>query len=305
VLAVTTTPRGGRFTRVMTRLEESTYLFGRTEGTTAALFRVTFGVFATWQAVGVLLNVDRYFGPHALVPPDPARFSALSAVMWAYDSSAWVHGLAWFFLAVATLFTLGVWPRLTLALVAYLHISFQHRNPLILNAGDRLFAIVAVLALFLPLGARLALASRQRSGTVFGQRAIELQIRLVYLMTAIAKLMEQPWQDGTALYHVLASPVLAEWPIEVESRALIAIMTYGTLAFELAFALLVGWRPARRPLLLAGVVFHLGIEITMRIPTFSFLMMISYLAFLTDAEARWLLSLGGRAPWAERVAGAG
>jgi hypothetical protein len=26
-------------------------------------------------------------------------------------------------------------------------------------------------------------------------------------------------------------------------------------------------------------------------------MMISYLAFLSDAEARWLLSLGGRAPW--------
>jgi hypothetical protein len=294
---VTTTPRDGRFTRVLTRLEESAYLFGRTEGTTAALFRVPFGVFAMWQAVGVLLNVDRYFGPHALVPPDPARFSSLSAVMWAYDSSAWVHGLAWLFLVAATLATLGVWPRLSLGLVAYLHIAFQHRNPLILNAGDRLFAIVAVLALFLPLGARFALFSRQREGTVFGQRMIELQVRLVYLMTAIAKLAEEPWRDGTALFHVLASPVLAEWPIEVESRALIAVMTYGTLVFELAFALLVGWRPARRPLLLAGVALHLGIEITMRIPTFSFLMMISYLAFLSDAEARWLLSLGGRAPW--------
>jgi hypothetical protein len=292
----------GRASSALAKLEESPHFFGPSDGTTAAVFRVVFGVFAAWQAVGALLNVDRYFGPHALVPPDPSRYSRLSAVMWAYDSSAWVHGLAWLWLAAAVLTTLGVRPRLSLALVAYLHISFQHRNPLLLNGGDRLFAIVAVLALFLPLGARFALWSRQRTGTVFGQRAIELQIRLVYLMTAIAKLMEQPWQDGTALFHVLASPVLAEWPIEVESRAVIAVMTYGTLAFEIAFPLLVGWKPARRPLLLAGVVFHLGIEITMRIPTFSFLMMISYLAFLSDAEARWLLSLGGRAPWAGRVA---
>lgn len=130
-----------RVVRRLAVLEESAYLFGPADGTAAAVFRLTFGVFSIWQAFGVLLNADRYFGPHALVPPDPARYSRLSAVMWAYDSSAWVHGLAWLFLAVTTLFTLGVWPRLTLALVAYLHISFQHRNPLILNSGDRLFAI--------------------------------------------------------------------------------------------------------------------------------------------------------------------
>ena len=66
----------------------------------------------------------------------------------------------------------------------------------------------------------------------------------------------------------------------------IALMTYGTLTIELSLGLLI-WVPRLRLYVLAaGVFLHLGIEYAMNIPLFAFLMMASYLSFLTPQDLK-------------------
>ncbi len=192
---------------------------------------------------------------------------------------------------------LGFYPRIATLVVAYLHLSFQFRNPFILNSGDRLFMIIAALAAFMPLGHRFSIDAllRARRGrappeaTVWGQRLVGMQIAYVYLNSAVAKLSNPRWQNGMALRDVLSSPVFAEYPHYVDSRAVIYFVTYMTLALELAFPVLVWWKRYRPWMLLWGIAFHAGIDATMIIPIFSSMMIVSYAAYLSDDETKWLL----------------
>ena len=265
------------------------FVMGPTEGHAAAIFRVCLGLLAMWQALQALLNVERYFGPHAMIDSALAQgpIARLGAVSFAPSSIGYLYGLGGLLMFAGLMVALGVWPRLFAALVAYLHISFQLRNPYIVNAADLLFGIVCVLSIAMPLGKVGAVRSRERAGTVWGQRLVGIQVCFVYLITAIQKVSHEVWQDGTALRYVFKSPLLAEWPADISAPWIIAPLTYGTLVFEFAFPILV-WTRLRRWLLAAGTIFHVGIDITTRIPLFSVLMISSYAVFLSDDEARRL-----------------
>lgn len=270
------------------------------DGTTAALFRVLFGAEAVWQAVGILWNIDRYWGPQGTIPFDIVakdEFIWMSAFRWAPASATFAHALGIAFAIAAVCLFIGFYPRVATLVVAYLHLSFQFRNPFILNSGDRLFMIVAALAAFMPLGHRFSVDAllRARRGrappeaTVWGQRLVGMQIAYVYLNSAVAKLSNPRWQNGMALRDVLSSPVFAEWPHYVDNRAVIYFFTYMTLALELAFPVLVWWKRYRPWMLLWGIAFHAGIDATMIIPIFSSMMVVSYAAYLSDEETAWLV----------------
>ncbi len=271
-----------------------------TDGSAAALLRVFLGLIAGWQSLGIWLNLDRYWGPSGMIPfefvsRDP--FIRVSVLAWAPESFALLQLVAALFSLAAVALLLGLQPRIAALVLAYLHISLQHRNPFILNAGDRLFAIVVALATLMPLASRYSFdgwlrAKRglaARSGTVWGQRLVGLQIAWVYLASVIEKLAYARWREGVALREVLASPLLTEWPIEVNSKPLLWLMTYGTLLFETAFPLAIWWKRARPYLIAAGIVFHVSIDILMTIPIFSYLMISCYAVYLSDAEANALV----------------
>jgi vitamin K-dependent gamma-carboxylase-like protein len=270
-------------------------------GAAAALFRVGYGLLATWTALQAVVNTSRYWGPDAMVPA-----AALVGKPWAWLSPlvgwpsawlAWAHTLG--FLAAAVALTVGVVPRMAAVVIYLANLSLQHRNPLTVNGGDRLFLVLAAFAVFLPLGRRLSLAGGGSGwkGTVWAQRMVQLQVVYVYLESAAKKLSEPRWRSGWALRDVLASPVYAEWPSWV-GGPLVQVLTWGTLAFEVGFPFLVfskRWRPWA---LGAGVLFHVGIHAVMLLPMFSAVMIVSYALFLDEEEAeriiRWLRGGRGR-----------
>lgn len=276
------------------------FFLAPTDGSPAALFRIFLGMIATWQSLGIWLNLERYWGPAGMIPfelvsRDP--FIRLSILSWAPQSLLLLKLVAALFSFASVALLLGLKPRVATLLLAYLHISLQHRNPFILNSGDRLFAIVLALATLMPLASRLSVdgwlrAKRglaARTGIVWGQRMVGLQIAWVYLASVIEKLAYARWREGVALREVLASPLLTEWPLEVRSTPLLWLMTYGTLLFETAFPLAIWWKRARPYLIAFGVLFHLSIDVLMVIPIFSYLMISCYAVFLSDAEANALL----------------
>lgn len=281
-----------------------------TDGTAAALFRVTLGLLAVWQAVGVWLNLRRFWGDDGLVP-----FSIVAKNEWIWlspfarapASDAVLYGHAVVFTVASAALLLGVFPRIAALVVAFVHLSFQLRNPFILNSGDRLFMIVAALAVAVPLGHRFSVHSLVRRlrglappapATVWGMRFIQLQLAYVYLNSTIAKLGNTRWRTGMALRDVLASPVFAEWPSYIDGTPFIWFLTYSTLVFELAFPLFIWFRRIRWFLILWGIGFHMGIDVLMVIPIFSYIMIASYPACLSDDElkdwAAWVRRKLGR-----------
>jgi hypothetical protein len=281
-----------------------TFFGARSTGESAALFRIGFGLLAIWTSIGVWLNLERYFGNEGLVPWELVKNDAYAAKVSLFalapTSQAMLAGHAIAFTVASVLFTIGVFPRVSALVISYVNVSLQYRNPFILNSGDRLFQIVAAVAVFMPLARRWSVTSlvrRWRSkggaepplGTDFGARLIQLELAYVYISSFIAKVSNPRWRSGIALRDVLSSPVFAEWPAYLPQFPIIAVLTYMTLAFELAFPLLVWFKKPRPWLILWGIAFHAGIDTLMIIPMFSMVMIVCYPACLTDAEAAWLV----------------
>lgn len=278
-----------------------TFFATRSDGTAAAVFRIGMGMLAVWQALGVWWNLDRFYGDDGVVPWAVVKndgWVKLSLFSLGPES----HGILMFhaiaFMVGSVALLIGLYPRVASLLVAYVHVSLQYRDPFILNSGDRLFMIIIALGMAMPLARRASVHSLVRKlrgkappplATVWGQRLIGLQLSYVYLNTVIAKLANESWRNGTAMRDILASPVFAEWPRYIDSKPLVMAMTWGTLAFELSFPFLVWFKKTRPWMLLAGTMFHLMIDGLMVIPIFSYIMILSYPAFLSDDDVKWVL----------------
>lgn len=285
----------------MTRAERAERLFlsffaAPTNGASAALFRVLLGLLACWQTVGVWLNLDRFWGADGLIPYGIVggdKYQFLTPFFWVGDSEALLTGLATAFTVSSAAILVGFYPRIFALVLAYVHLCFQYRNPFILNSGDRLFMIVVALSVAVPLGHRFSVDAlvrklRKRPAPptphVWGLRLLQIQLAYVYLNSTLAKLGNTRWRTGMALRDVLASPVFAEWPTYVDFTPIVWFLTYSTLVFELAFPLFVWFRRPRRWLIAYGVLFHLGIDSTMLIPIFSYIMIVTYAACLDDED---------------------
>lgn len=272
-----------------------------TDGTAAGIFRILFGSLAIWQTVALWWSLRRFYAHDGMIPwrlVENGRFIRITPFAWAPESDAVLYGQAIAFTMASVFVLIGIRPRLFILLLAYLHASFQYRNPYILNSGDRLFMIVGALAALMPLGHRFGVDAwlRAKAGklapaaTMWGQRLIGLQLSYVYLNSAFAKLGNERWRNGLALRDVLSSPVFAEWPMYIDFKPLILFLTYSTLVFELSFPLMVWMKRYRPYVIAAGIAFHTSIDVAMLIPIFSAIMIVTYPVFLTDDEAHWLVA---------------
>jgi hypothetical protein len=108
------------------------------------------------------------------------------------------------------------------------------------------------------------------------------QIAIVYLSSGLYKFAYPTWRDGTAVHWTLNLNGFHRfpWPLPVQLAPLEALLTWGTLLFELAFWALVLFRRTRPWTLVAGVGLHAGLFATLELGPFSLLMIASYLCYL-------------------------
>ncbi|MDD9936334.1 MAG: HTTM domain-containing protein [Myxococcales bacterium] len=271
-------------------------------GTSAALYRVALGGCCFWYAFTLALNVERYFSetgafPWAFAPRD-ARWGAFAL---APQDEAWALTIFVVVMGLSVVLALGVLPRLVCAVLYYLSLSIHYRNPTISSAADQLLHVLLFLSIFLPLGYRLSVDAvvRRRlgratpTGSIWSQRLVQMQVAVVYGMTAVTKAGEEVWQSGDALRGFLAMPSYSTWPMWHDPWPFMKPLTWGTLAFELAFAALIWFRPLRPWLLGAGVAFHTGIGTLMQIPLLSGMMIMTYLLFIPDDVAERAVARAG------------
>jgi vitamin K-dependent gamma-carboxylase-like protein len=117
-------------------------------------------------------------------------------------------------------------------------------------------------------------------------RLIRFQVSLIYLSAGIWKIFNPYWRDGSAVHYVVQSNVYRRLPhgMPLAFDQVVSVLTYSTLAWELSFGLLLLFAATRRIAILAGILLHLGMLLTIEIGPFHYVMLASYLAFL-DPDA--------------------
>ncbi|HEX8793751.1 MAG TPA: HTTM domain-containing protein [Polyangiaceae bacterium] len=141
------------------------------------------------------------------------------------------------------------------------------------------------------LGPRLPSAT---AGPLWAARLVGLQLSIIYLASGGSKLLDADWRSGLVLlerFHLYASQAIAAGVpagvVDVLARpASASVLAKGAIATELFLAF--GLWPARTRLfaLCWGTAFHLVIEATSRVESFTWLVLASYLVFVRRLPGR-------------------
>lgn len=216
----------------------------------------------------------------------------LSLLFWLPSSTAVVTACLSCMLLQCVLLLLGCWSRFQAACIFVWLASFQHRNPLICDGEDTVFRLFAFLLVLMPLDCGWSLTKRIFGGAArpvgpadaWALRLMQLEITLIYASTAWNKLWGATWQNGTALYYVAnMTDHFGRLPVPeslFDSLWFVRLLTWSVLAVEVLLPLAL-WVPATRRLaIVAGVGLHLGIEATMHLFLFEWIMIVGLLSFV-------------------------
>lgn len=221
-------------------------------------------------------------------------------------------------LLVAVLVTVGWRARWTVPLLVLGWTGLTAINPLVADQGDNISRILLVYLCFADTSARWSLDARRRgsgaglpaSALAASARprpartqvrnlvhnaavlAVGAQICLAYVLSGLFKLQGTEWREGTAVYYPLMLPQFRPWPpladLAAGSGWLVAAVTWGTLALQLTFPLLLLQRHLRVAGVAGALAMHAGIAVIMGLPFFSLFMMAGDCIFLRDATiAGW------------------
>jgi hypothetical protein len=253
-----------------------------------ALLRIAFGLVVLVWAVSLVPDVGAFFTSGGIWPDAAITRWGLLRVFpdpWA----AWA--LLVMLMVAAVALSVGFHARVAAVLVLVGVMSFERRNPLVFNAGDGLIRIIAFYVALAPAGASLSVDRWRREREHFWEfparapwalRLMQIQLSVIYLSSVWEKLHGFTWRGGTAVAYALQLEDLHRFPLPAFAHTwapAVALLTWGTLALELALGVLV-WTRWRLPVLAAGAVMHIGFAYALRVGFFSGAVLTLYLAFL-------------------------
>jgi uncharacterized membrane protein YphA (DoxX/SURF4 family) len=277
------------------------FFYDETDPSMLCAFRICLGFFLFLNGISLIPDFEAWFGigTNSLVPlQDSLGFYSnfrINFFKWLSptETSAWLvlitYTLSSFFLMI------GFKTRISGIVAFILMISLQNRNYVILNSGDTIMRCMLFLLMLSPCQVKYSVDAwlRKKNGSLIPEkipvtfiRLMQLQFTLVYLATTLFKLKGYDWVDGTAVYYTsrlenfqrLAVPILFDYALPNKW------MTWSALFIEFSMGTLIWVKEWRKWVLLAGLTLHLGIEVTMSIGFFEWVMVSAYILFLEKSE---------------------
>jgi hypothetical protein len=246
-------------------------------------------------------NINDFYGPKAILSlktikdqfnyPHMNLFHLLGDSIGVVTLMMWIYGLALFCGLI------GFRTRTALVVALVCMVSFHQRNIWLLSSSEVLMRSIMILMVFSPSGnalsvdsmlARLNSKKLPRDCSPWVLRLIQIQISVVYLWTVWHKLKGDQWIEGTAVYYATRLSNMTNFPVPflLDNLFLIKLMTWGTLILEFSLGTLVWFKEFRKPLVISGIFFHLGIEYMMSIPFFELIMIALLINFFSPIEIR-------------------
>lgn len=270
-----------------------------------ALLRIALGVivlltwFSMWKNLDVFWGVDGILSMQtSLKYGNPLRFNLFDYLPRTSGTPVF---LALLLLLGAVGMILGLFTRASIALTFFVLLSFHSRNSFILNSSDIIVRNFLFLLFFSPSGDVLSLDRwiAKMRGLVQGDpvekspwalRLMQIQFSVIYIATVLYKMKGPLWADGTAVYFATRLDEFVKIPLDIlNSLMVIKLLTWSTLAVELALGTLIWIKEFRYWVLLAGIGLHLGIEITMSIPLFEWIMIATMICMVDSGDIEVLV----------------
>ena len=265
------------------------------------VIRPLFGIALAINMLCVWPDRHFFFGSEGLITED--LYPLYSNVSWKLTTflPRDVVGVNLYFLSLfAALGSLivGIYPRVSALIVFILVTGLQNTNNLIWDGEDTMFRLFALFFVFAP-GPREVRPERQPDGSlkhpypVWPLRLFQMQICLMFFACGIEKMKGEPWVDGTAMYYVFRLHDFYKLPLPqliTENLTVMKLMTWGVLVLEVLAPVLIWFRETRRATLALLLVFHLGIELTMNLMMFHWVMIAGWLSFATYEDLSMLFS---------------
>ena len=283
----------------------SGFFFTPVSTTPVALTRIAVGLVVLVAAASWAPDLTTFFANDGLSPY--ADDGGVGFTLFSVSASPLAVRAAFAALVVSALcMTAGLFTRPATLATYVLLVSFHNRMPYVMNSGDVLLRLLVLLLCLAPAGAALS-ADRWRSSRAdfwtaprrapWALRLVQLQVAVVYLATVVEKLKSVTWPRGTTLYYAFQSPDLVRVPLPdwlLHERLAVQAMTYGLLAVEVAFVLLVWPRRTRPFVLAAGAVMHVLGHVFFVLSIFTYVVLAAYVAFLPPETADRLVGYGSR-----------
>lgn len=290
------------------------FWFTPTQPATIALYRILFGLIVIQCAFFHLLpDLYTWYGHNGLFPASSISASwwhgkaVINVFDWFPESDQWLTAVFAIFCVSAVTLTIGFQTRLSSVLVAICIISLHQRCPVNINGGDAFMRLAAVWLMFSPAGRQYSvdnwidkklspiLRSQPQLCSAWAQRALQVQVAIIYAHTFFNKMQGPLWQKGTAVFYSVRMDDMmkVQIPFLYDNLFLTQIMTFGTLAVEGALWTLIWYRPWRYYVLLAGFALHLGIELSINLPMFEWLMMTSFVLFVDPPDVERFINWCG------------
>lgn len=259
----------------------------------ANLLRKLLYVFVIFKCLYWFMDIDLLFGNESLVYKNNVHLSTLKSTAFILFNSE-STGMVYSFLIGALLFSgLGLinnyFSRLTAFVIWFIVVNIDNSIYPTLTGGDFLFQQLLFFNIFLsgfrPNYTEVQLEVEKAFHNA-GVAALKIQICLVYLMSALSKLIDADWQSGEAvaqtfLVHDFSLPVLYN---NIKSGSFIlSLITYLIIAYQITFPIFIWMNKLKKPFLAFGILQHLIIAFIMGLPTFGFIMIIAYSIFYAPA----------------------
>ncbi len=195
------------------------------------------------------------------------------------------------------LLTLGWHSRINAFITWLVWVSMWNRNPLILDGDD---ALIKLMCFYLMLSAcgncwsiDAYLKKQPQDVPVWPLRLIQFQVALLYFVSGWVKFHSTEWLDGTVLNYILIHPHYSRWdgwPILSNDfiSACVRYIADFISWWELLFPALLLNTYTRKLSLSVGVIFHLGLLLTMNLRWFAIIMLALYPALLSNEVFRRL-----------------
>ena len=196
-------------------------------------------------------------------------------------------------IVAAFLLMIGWKSRLTACITWLVWVSLWNRNPLLLDGDD---AVLKVMCFYLMLSScgncwsiDACLHKMPHLVDVWPLRLIQFQIALIYFVSGWVKFQSPEWLDGTIMQYVLIHPQYSRWDgwIFID-KPLINVFLAGLAGFirwwELLFPFLLLNAYSRKISILIGILFHLGLLLTMNLRWFPVIMLSLYPALLSNGS---------------------
>ena len=263
-----------------------------------ACFRIVFGAYLAIHFAQLIPYAGEMFSGAGALPDPTANpvYGLLPNALAHWNTPQFATAFVAALTILSVLFAFGIARHAAAALLWYGWACLFNRNVLISNPSIPYVGLLLILVLLVPAREPLRLGRRDGDADFYVPAAVFWTAWALmsagYTFSGIVKLESPSWIDGSALFHVLSSPLARNTPLTefmLQQPTLLAWTAWAVLLLEGLFVPLVVARRTRALAWSGMVALHLAIVAVIDFADLSAGMLMLHLFTI---DSRWVVELG-------------